>query len=59
MQQLNYKIQINESSGAKEQLINESKETNLNTSDKLVILGCLGLSALLGIGIILIATKYN
>ncbi|MBR3579565.1 MAG: hypothetical protein IKN95_01035 [Lachnospiraceae bacterium] len=53
------KIQINESSGAKEQLINESKETNLNTSDKLVILGCLGLSALLGIGIILIAKKYN
>ena len=52
-------IQINDPVEDNELLANSILEEELSGKDKLVIGGCLGLSLLLGIGIVLIAKKYN
>ena len=52
-------IRINEASEESYMQINESQEEALTIQNKLIIAGCLGLSVLLGIGIVLIAKKYN
>ncbi|MBO4921457.1 MAG: hypothetical protein J5372_06035 [Lachnospiraceae bacterium] len=52
-------IQINDSVDDNELLANSIQEEKLSGQDKLIIGGCLGLSLLLGIGIVLIVKKYN
>ena len=52
-------IRINEASEESYMQINESQKEALTIQNKLIIVGCLGLSVLLGIGIVLIAKKYN
>ncbi len=53
------KILVNEPSETEYVEDNNVTEEELSGQDKLIILGCLGLSVLLGIGIVLIAKKYN
>lgn len=53
------KIMINDASENAYPIINEVQEEAITGRDKLIIIGCLGLSVLLGIGIVLIAKKYN
>jgi len=52
-------IRINEASEETYMQIGDAKEEALTVQNKLIIAGCLGLSVLLGIGIVLIAKKYN
>lgn len=52
-------IRINEAPEDSYMQLSEVKEEALTGQNKLIIAGCLGLSALLGIGIVLIAKKYN
>ena len=52
-------IRINEASEESYMQIGDAKEEALTVKNKMIIAGCLGLSVLLGIGIVLIAKKYN
>lgn len=52
-------ILINEASEDSYMQISEAKDEALTAQNKLIIAGCLGLSVLLAIGIVLIAKKYN
>lgn len=52
-------IRINDSVDDNNLLADSIKDEELSGQDKLIIGGCLGLSLLLGIGIVFIAKKYN
>ena len=52
-------IQINEPSGDSFYEIDDIQNKPISDSDKLIIIGCLTLSVLLSIGIVIIAKKYN
>ena len=53
------KIQIGEQSEDSNLPESDIQETSISDRDKMIIGGCLGLSLLLGVGIVIIAKKYN